>query len=161
MSEYCDRLTLWLLGCCVVSALMIMLELLLPVSLETMVKGSGEDPVLPQLPQSERYVPATMAAYSTVLEQPIFFRSRKMPEVAVEPTAPPAPLRLRLEGIAVSGDSRVAVLRNLADNQLLQLAPGSVHDGWRLTSVDPGSATFERDGRATVVALEISEKRRR
>ena len=60
--------------------------------------------------------------------------------------APPAPLRLKLEGIAIAGGSRVAVLRNLSNKGLVQLAEGESHEGWTLDSLSSVAATFSRDG---------------
>lgn len=160
MSDLCNRLTYWLLGCCGILALVIALELSFPVSVTTTASTPAGKATLPELPQSERFVPPTLAAYAATLERPIFFQTRKMPEPPAAPSAPPTPLRLRLEGVAVSGDTRIAVLRSLKDNQLLQLTRGSSHEGWRLISVDSDSATFDRDGQVTLLELEISDKRR-
>jgi hypothetical protein len=83
-----------------------------------------------------------------MLERPLFFTNRRMPEPEVETAAPPppAPLRLKLEGIAIAGGARVAVLRNLNGNGLLQLAEGDSHQGWTLDSLSSTNATFSRDG---------------
>lgn len=71
------------------------------------------------------------------------------PEVEKAPPPPPTPLRLKLEGIALSGGSRVAVLRNLNGNGLLQLAEGDSHEGWTLDALTSTSAQFSRNGEQT------------
>jgi len=160
MSEYSNRLTGQLLAGCGVLVLVLGVEMAFPAHSTSGAGATTGEPALPALPQNQRYVPVPMTAYPAALESPIFFQTRRMPQVPVAPAAPPKPLRLRLEGVAVSMDSRIAVLRNLADNQLLQLAPGSRHDGWQLTSVASDSATFDRDGQSTVLVLELSDRPR-
>ena len=83
-----------------------------------------------------------------MMERPLFFPDRRMPEPEVEQVAapPPAPLRLKLEGIAIAGGSRVAVLRNLNGNGLVQLVEGDSHEGWTLDALSSNSATFSRNG---------------
>ena len=46
------------------------------------------------------------------------------------------PLHQLGSGIAIAGGSRVAVLRNLNGNSLLQLAEGESHEGWTLESIE-------------------------
>ena len=94
-------------------------------------------------------------------ERPLFYADRRMPEPEVEEVAapPPAPLRLKLEGIAIAGGSRVAVLRNLNGNGLVQLAEGESHEGWTLESISSVAATFSRNGeQRTELALDPAGK---
>lgn len=116
--------------------------------------ATAADAPLPA-PAQSAYVPPPIDIFSEILERPLFFVNRRLPPVVERTTAPPVPLvplRLSLEGVAITGDSRVAVLRNLANNQLLQLAEGMTHDGWLLTSVSPEGALFQR-------GQEVSELR--
>ena len=86
-------------------------------------------------------------------ERPLFFPDRRMPVPEVETAAPP--LRLKLEGIAIAGGSRVAVLRNLNGNSLVQLAEGESHDDWTLDELTTNSARFSRNGKqATELPLD-------
>ena len=91
-------------------------------------------------------------------ERPLFFPDRRMPVPEVEtaaPPPPPTPLRLKLEGIAIAGGSRVAVLRNLNGNSLVQLAEGESHDDWTLDELTTNSARFSRNGKqATELPLD-------
>ena len=63
---------------------------------------------------------------------------------------PPSQLSL-LRG---AGGTRVAVLRNLRNNFLLQLAEGDTHDGWTLDVVNSNSATFSRGEETTELPLD-------
>ena len=92
-----------------------------------------------------------------MMERPLFFPDRLMPEPEVEQALapPPTPLRLKLEGIAIAGGSRVAVLRNLNGNGLVQLAEGDSHEGWTLDELTSTSARFSRGGeQATELPLD-------
>jgi len=102
--------------------------------------------------------------FGDMLDRPLFFSNRKLPEppeVNAAPVAAPTPLELRLEGVAITGESRVAVLRDLRGNQLVQLAEGTTHDGWTLESVTADSARFRRGQQVTELALDPDSGRRR
>lgn len=90
-----------------------------------------------------------------MMERPLFYVDRRMPQPEVEtaPPPPPTPLRLKLEGIAIAGGARVAVLRNLNGNGLVQLAEGDSHEGWTLDSLSSTNAKFSRDGDQTTELL--------
>ena len=104
----------------------------------------------------------TMADLPDVLERPLFFVDRRMPEPeAAAPPPPPTPLRLKLEGVALSGGARIAVLRNLANNQLVQLEEGGMHDGWTLDSLTSTSASFSRGAQRAELPLEPDAGNRR
>ena len=106
--------------------------------------------------------PPSMADMPDMLERPVFFVARRLP--APEETAPPpppTPLRLKLEGIALSGGARVAVLRNLANNQLVQLEEGGTHEGWTLDALTSTSASFSRGAQVTELPLDPDAGNRR
>ena len=58
-------------------------------------------------------------------------------------------------------DSKIAVLRNLEDNQLLQLAEGMSHGGWFLETVTANSAAFKRCNQGAALSLEANARDRR
>jgi hypothetical protein len=106
--------------------------------------------------------PPSLADMPDMLERPLFFANRRMPKPAAEaPPPPPTPLRLKLEGIALSGGARIAVLRNLQNNQLMQLEEGGRHDGWTLDSLTSTSASFSRGEQRTELPLEPNTGNRR
>ena len=77
-------------------------------------------------------------------------------KVAVDAKAappPPTPLRLTLEGVAMSAGSRIAVLRSQGNNQLLTLGEGMTHEGWTLESIEADRASFRRGGQVTELPL--------
>jgi len=107
--------------------------------------------------------PPTIANLADMLGRPLFFVDRRMPKPPETQAAapPPTPLRLQLEGVALTSGASIAVLRNLADNQLLQLAEGETHDGWTLESVSSNSASFSRGTQVTELPLNPGANGRR
>ena len=117
------RPTQALIAAAVLLAVVIAVQVALPaasVDLPSADDGSVDD----SLPDfgSTRFEPPSMAELSEMLDRPLFFPDRRLPQVAAPAEAPRTPLRLRLEGIAIMADSRVAVLRATANNQLGQRA---------------------------------------
>lgn len=146
-------------------ALVIATQLLLPSQPGTANAAvSAEDiSALPDFGSTNIPAPP-IAQFVDMLERPLFMPNRRMPEPEVQKVAPPPPrpLQLKLEGIAIAGSSRVAVLRNLNGNILMQLAEGESHEGWTLDALTSTSAKFSRDdGQASEVLLDPDSKSRR
>ena len=162
--EFGNTWTVWLLGCCAVFTVVLTTQWLLPAS-AGMTHESGANTGDAGLPAARAtdYAPPSIDAHAAVLEQPLFFKDRKLPvkPVAEQAAAPQTPLRLKLEGVVLVADSKVAVLRSLADNKLLQLAPGMVHSGWNLEDVTADSATFKRGEQRSTLSLELAGAQRR
>jgi hypothetical protein len=129
--------------------LFITAELLLPAQPRTANAAAAGDAAA-TLPEFSNTALATapMTRLVDMKERPLFFPDRRMPQPKVEQSQsiPDRPLSLKLEGIAIAGGSRVAVLRNLNGNVLLQLTEGESHEGWTLDALTSTSATFSRDG---------------
>jgi hypothetical protein len=144
-------------------ALIVLLQLVFPAapSVDSIQAEGDVAALLPDFGASTVNPPA-MAELPDMLERPLFFVDRRMPELEAEAAPPPAPLRLKLEGVALSGGARVAVLRNLANNQLVQFEEGDTHDGWTLDSLTSTSATFSRNGeQGTELLLDPVDSGRR
>ncbi len=134
---------------------------------ETMTSASGANddamstpagPVeLPEL-ASLRYVHPSLDSFAHILERPLLMESRRLPQetVEVEAPAPKVPLQLELEGIALVGDTRIAVLRDLASKELVQLGEGADHKGWTLDSVTAERAKFSRGTQIEELTLELA-----
>ncbi len=150
-------LTRLLLSLCGLLTLVVLAEQFIPVRADA-VNELNSDSADIELPASasSRYVHPHIDDFAAILERPVFFKDRKLPAEAIaKPAAAPAPLRLKLEGVAIAAESRVAVLRDLADNHLVQLADGMSHNGWTLESVNADSATFRRGGQITELTLDL------
>ena len=153
-----NRTTLSLLGLCGCVALIILAEatLLDPGAMSVDTTGGDTSLVLPENPDA-LFAPRPLGEFAQVLERPLLFVDRRMPpapEVVAVQAKPRSPLRLKLEGVAISSESRVALLRNTANNQLLQLAEGMSHDGWALEEISAASARFRRDEETSELLLE-------
>jgi hypothetical protein len=137
-------------------ALVVVAELLLPAKPGTANAATAGEAAtaLPEFGDSTVAAPP-ISQLVDMLERPLFFVDRRMPQPAVEtaPPPPPTPLRLKLEGIAIAGGARVAVLRNLNGNGLLQLAEGDSHEGWTLDSLSSTNAMFSRNGEQSTELL--------
>jgi len=160
-----DRMTAVLLALCGLLMMVVLAEIYIqePANQAIDLEVANASIELPANVHS-RFIPNPESNYAEILERPLLFAGRRMPhepEVSAEPAKPKSPLRLKLEGVALSMDSRVALLRNLVDNQLLQLAEGMSHDGWILETVNATSATFKRGNDLSEILLETETNKRR
>lgn len=112
----------------------------------------------------DSFIPPGIATFSEITERPLFMEGREPPpEPKAEPVAAtrPVPLRLLLEGVAITPVAEIAVVRDLSSNKILQLAKGMKHQGWELTSITATSVTFERGDQSQVIILKTEENNRR
>jgi len=156
-------LTRALAGSCAALAIVVALQFAFPD--RAAGPESGEDSAgmeLPPLDEIQPYVAPTFESFAEVLDRPLFYEDRKLPappEKAPVAEVPREPLQLVLEGVAISGNSRVALLRDQRSNELVQIAEGDIHDGWTLESVEGGKATFKRGDDTTELAIEVGPAR--
>ena len=146
-----------LLAGCLVLTTILAAEWLMPYEVEVMDAGESGAAIDNEIANGaqSRYVHPHISNYPEILARPIFFSKREMPPEAVaKAPAPRAPLRLKLEGIAIAADTRVAVLRDQGSNRLLQFSVGMSHDNWLLEELTSKSATFRRDDDVTELTLE-------
>jgi hypothetical protein len=160
-----DRPMKVLLAIAALLAAIVVLELLYPAR-PTAAEPAANEVATTGLPEfgAVEFVAPRFADLGEMLERPLFFSDRKLPALPAAETAPQValtPLQLRLEGVALTGESRVAVLRDTSNNQLLQLAEGMMHDGWTLDSVTAAGASFSRGQQTTVLALDPDAGNRR
>lgn len=160
-----NRTTMILLALGGLLVLTILLQVTLQNSNDTTIDPGSTDMGI-ELPESVNtaFSPMPFDNYAEILERPLLFANRTMPpepEIAVEPEKPRSPLRLKLEGVAISSDSRVALLRTTTGNQLIQLAEGASHEGWILESLGNSQATFRRGEESTDIILEVKSNNRR
>jgi len=158
LSKY--PLTNFLLASCCVLALLVAIEWLIPysISAETNTDATSIDAQLPGNGNST-YVHPHIDDFSVILAKPIFFESRELPpEVVSEAAGPRAPLRLKLEGIAIIADAQIAVLRDEINNQLLQLSVGMSHNDWVVDKIESTGTTFRRGDEVAQLTLEIGNR---
>lgn len=149
-----NHLTFYLLLACALLAGILAIEshnLLQPKAGNT---GNTANAVTP--PNQARFNPPALATFSEITERPLFSESRKpapKPQT-VDKAAPTTPLRLQLEGIAITPESRLAMVRDLIKNRVLNLALGEQHEGWELISISENVATFKRGEQIQELLLE-------
>ena len=160
-----NRTTVVLLVLCGLLSMIILAEVTLPepanIAIDPEAANAGM--ALPANTDT-KFAPRPLGDYAEILERPLLFEGRRMPpepEQAAEPEIQRSPLSLKLEGVAISPDSRVALLRNTADNQLLQLSEGMSHDGWTLEKLNTSAATFRRGEELAELVLETETSPRR
>ena len=148
----------------VLLGLLLVVQLLYPAAPTMGNTGtlSVDDASLPEF-GSDALAPPALVDLSDMLDRPLFFNDRRMPEPPEDtaPPPPPKPLRLKLQGVALGSGSRVAVLRNLSSNLLLQMDEGDTHDGWTLEEVTSSSARFSRGAQMTELPLDPATDGRR
>ena len=153
--------TLTLLGLCGFVALIVLAEAALhdPGGMKVVADSGDASLVLPENPEA-LFAPRPLSDFTQVLERPLLFAGRRMPppEIAAIKAKPRTPLRLKLEGVAISSESRVALLRNTTNNQLLQLAEGMSHDGWSLEEISAAAARFSRGDEISELLLDTIAK---
>lgn len=149
------KLTQALLAANLLLALVIALQLAFPAGPSvSAAEVAAEDVSLPEF-ANDALDPPALTALAEMLERPLFFDDRRMPEPPKETAPPPPkPLMLSLQGIALAGGARVAVLRNTSNKLLVQLAEGDTHDGWTLDELTTTSARFSRGAQVTELQLD-------
>jgi hypothetical protein len=155
-----NPLTNFLLAGCCLLILIIGTEWLTPYQVNSTTNVSTESTDV-QMPDNDdsTYVHPHIDDFSAILARPIFFPNRELPIIAVADTvAPRLPLRLKLEGIASTTGSRVAVLRDQGNNQLLQLSVGMSHNDWLLENMSSTAASFRRGDDITELTLETQNR---
>jgi hypothetical protein len=105
---------------------------------------------------SEALTPPALADLGEMLERPLFYDDRRLPVPPENsaPPPPPKPLMLKLQGVAMNGRSRVAVLRNTSNNLLLQMVEGDIHDGWTLDAITSSAARFRRGAQIAELTVD-------
>lgn len=158
------KTTLLLAAASALMATVVALQLAFPVSAPAADDAGSSAAEVPDLADPPAWVPTEFGSYTSILERPLLYVDRRLPappEEEVEPQAPLEPLRLKLEGVALAGGSRVALLRGTVSNELINMAEGMTHNGWTLESVQPDRAVFRRDNDVSELPLEVQPGRGR
>jgi len=160
-----NRLTPVLLTACVSLGVIVALEWVVlspqngaPTVIDAQPTAAADDAELTRV----SYTAPDFAAFSEILERPLFTEGRTPPQ-------PPSPeqaatlkpgaqskLTMRLEGIALTPVAKVALIRDISSNTLLRLAEGAQHQGWVVESVNATSATLKRGEQTHELMLELN-----
>lgn len=131
-----------------------------PPTSSTTIQPNGA-PTGETQPTIATYMPPTITAFGGILERPLFTPGREPPpepEPVAAAVVRTTPLRLELEGVAVSTEVRVAVVRDLSNNTLLRIVEGDKHQDWTLERVHPAGVTFSQGDETRELILLPEEK---
>lgn len=106
----------------------------------------------------ENFTAPGIAAFSEIMERPLFMAGREPPPESIAAPLAAAklkPLRLQLEGVAITPEAKIAVVRDLSSNKMLHLSTGKKHKGWELISVTDTVATFKLGEQSHELTLKI------
>ncbi len=110
--------------------------------------------------QQDVFIPPTRSALNEILERPLFTEDRTPPEVPDAAAksgqaAKSVDLRLRLEGIVITPEKRMVLVRDLGSNEFLKLPEGITHQGWLIDGIKPGRAVFKRGDQSHELIFEL------
>lgn len=128
-----NRASIYLLGVCIALASVIYLELNREPPVGdgvTVANPSSAAEDAPPPPAAFSLPP--LAAYSVIVERPLFSTQRRPPVKEEEtPEAIPPP-RLILTGVLISGDGRLVLLRRVGSKTIIRASEGDEIEGWRI-----------------------------
>jgi hypothetical protein len=107
------------------------------------------------------FIALPLNSFREITERPLFAEGRLPPEKPAEEVAakiPVTPLRLSLEGVVITPQSRVAVITDLQTNEVLRLAVGMSHSDWKVAKVEQDAVTILRGKEETILALQPDEE---
>lgn len=99
-----------------------------------------------------------ISSYAEIKQRPLFTEGRVPPEKPDNSGAkvtPMSPLKLKLEGVAITPDSKTAVILDLTTKELLRLREGMSHKDWKVVSVSNEAAVIEQGEQEVTLTLEI------
>lgn len=159
---YVSGMSLLLLVACLLSGGLLYLQW------QADVASSYQHPVSParladsvtMMPKIPPFMAVPIASLSEITERPLFTEGRippAKPEDSQPVKAQATPLRLKLEGVALTPESKVAIITDLQTNELLRLSQGMSHGSWKVTDVSEESVTIQQGPRELILTLEIDE----
>jgi len=165
--SFVNRLTPVLLAACVLFGVIAAFEWVALPGQDGITAGNDSRPAAAADVKLTRttYTAPDFAAFSEILERPLFTEGRTPPEAptpeqaAVLNPGMQAQLTMRLEGIALTPGARIAVVRDTTSNKLLRLAEGETHQGWLVESIHATSATLKRGEQSHELTLELDQKK--
>jgi hypothetical protein len=104
------------------------------------------------------FVPVPITSLREITDRPLFTEGRTPPEQATDAgqnIVAVEPLRLKLEGVAITPDSKVAIITDMQTSELLRLSQGMSHGNWKVTGISEQSVTIQQGPRETTLTLEI------
>jgi len=136
-----------------------------PLSYMSLSSGNAPDVKVPNIPKARD--PGALTKYASIAERPLFNSDRK-PDPLPPPPAPPAPPKpqivlgdlnqLKLVGVILSGDNRIALVRR-ASAGTLTLRVGDTLDGWKIEKIDAQGVGLSGGDRQDALRIPKAENR--
>jgi hypothetical protein len=147
-----------------IACLLLVVSLLVQVRDSANTKTAVDVELQPAASSEIRQADAAFAApgmksFAEILERPLFTPGREppaQPVIETAPVTPPSPLRLKLEGVAITDEARIAVVRDLSTREILRLVEGNMHQGWVLETVETKSARFKHGEKTRELFLDTN-----
>jgi hypothetical protein len=124
------------------------------------VRPAGSADAATKIQEIPPFMPVPITSLREITERPLFTEGRLPPEKPADSQqvkAQATPLRLKLEGVAITPESKVAIITDLQNNELLRLSQGMSHGDWKVTDVSEESVTIQQGPRELRLTLEIDD----
>ena len=148
------------IGVCAFLAVLIVTEVsVLGRDSNAMTDASASDPLSlgASNTNAEALQIAPLAAYSEVLERPLFSDSRRPPQLAVQAKDSARAVQLstkwKVTGIVVAGDNSFVHVEGIRDRKTVRLQVGMPLDGWQLQEIAPDQIVFGLAGESVTLQL--------
>jgi hypothetical protein len=109
-------------------------------------------------PAPNAFQPPPLQTFREISQRTLFLSERRPPPppevVRAPPPAPVMPLRLVLEGVLLSSREELAVLLDIAANEVINLTIGMQHQGWELVAIEKNRVRFRRGSQEQELTLE-------
>lgn len=126
---------------------------------QDLAAGAGTKEGIKEVSQ-QPFIALPLTGFREITDRPLFTEGRlpaEKPAEAEVAKMPLTPIRLSLEGVVITPQSRVAVMTDLQTNELLRLAEGMSHSDWKLEKVEHDAVTIRRGTEETILALQPEE----
>jgi len=154
-----NHLTPYLLALCVLLTGVLALESRNLVGIQEEGGANPRTPAAAPIRQTP-FLPPGIMTFNEIVQRPLFVEGRKPPPKPVAAKAVgirTQPLRLKLEGIAITPEASIALLRDEGNNEIVRLQKGMKHKGWELTEIGTDGVTFGLDGEDQEITLYVED----
>jgi hypothetical protein len=106
------------------------------------------------------FVPVPLKSLGEITRRPLFTQGRvppAKPDINRKLANKLSPLKLKLEGVAITPESKVAIVTDVKTKELLRLSPGMSHGNWKVAGLSEESVTIQQGPRTVTLSLEIEE----
>ena len=152
------RLPLLLAASCAALAAIVLSEALQPQadSASTPSASVGKPTVLPPLPPDPEFTMPPEASFAVVVDRPLFSPSRRAIQGTAAVAAPGTSGDLKLVGVIIRDDERIALVKLRNGDQLESVRQGDNLAGWLAVSIAPDRVLFRHGAVEEELILELN-----